>query len=430
MPSKEPSPLSAPGPSLALGPQPRRRGFPWRWLVWPGLAVLLLLALLKWGLHRDDAAIQYKTDEAEQGDLTVTVSATGNLQPTNQVDVSSEVSGTIATVAVDYNGVVKAGQVLARLDTTKLAAQANQSKAAVDEARASLLQVQATLEQAEREMNRLTGVKKLSGGKLPSAQELDSAEAALKKARADEAAGKAKIAEAEAKLQVDQTNLDKAVIVSPINGVVLTRSVQPGQTVAASLQAPVLFTLAEDLTKMELQVAVDEADVGQVRADQQATFTVDAYPDRSFPARITQVRYGSQSKEGVVTYLTVLNVDNSDLSLRPGMTATADIVVKKISNALLVPSATLRFTPEEKPTARSEGGSLLSKLFPRPAHPKKKKEIKAGGKKQQRVWTLKDNRPLEIPITTGATSGSMTEVVSGEVTAGMPLIVEAVSPGK
>ncbi|MFZ5799721.1 MAG: efflux RND transporter periplasmic adaptor subunit [Desulfobulbus sp.] len=418
--------------TLGLESPPGKRRRPWRWLAWGGLLLLLALALVKWGLNRDTAEVRYQTVEVRRGDLTVTVSATGNLQPTDQVDVGSEVSGTIATVEVDYNDIVRAGQVLARLDTTKLAAQADQSRAALESARASLLQIQAGLEQSRLELERLARVRQLSGGKVPSGREMDAAEAALKRARADEAAGKAKIAEAEARLQVDQTNLDKAVIVSPINGVVLARSVEPGQTVAASLQAPILFTLAEDLAKMELHVAVDEADVGQVRDGQQATFTVDAYPERTYPARIAQVRYGSQSVEGVVTYLTVLEVDNSDLSLRPGMTATADIVVQEIKDALLVPNAALRFAPprEEKEVESNAGGSLLSKLFPRPSRTRPEKAMSDGPKKQQTVWTLRGNQPVAVPITTGATSGTMTEVISGELTAGMPLIVEAVSKAR
>lgn len=413
-------------------PEPGRRRRRWRWLLWSLLLLLPVLALLKWGLSRESSTTEYKTAMAERGDLTVTVSATGNLQPTDQVDVGSEVSGTIATVEVDYNDAVKAGQVLARLDTTKLAALASQSRAALESTKAVLLQAEASRREAESERDRLARVRQLSGGKVPAVHELDAAEAAFLRAQADEAASRAKIAEAEAKLKVDQTNLDKAVIVSPINGVVLVRSVEPGQTVAASLQAPVLFTLAEDLARMELHVAVDEADVGQVREEQQATFTVDAYPDRTFPARITQVRYGSQTKEGVVTYLTVLNVDNSDLSLRPGMTATADIVVREIKDALLVPNSTLRFAPEEKgPKAQSaSGGSLLSKLFPRRPPEKQRRAGNAKEKKQQKVWTLEGKEPVPVPITTGATNGTMTEVLAGEVTAGMPLIVEAVSKGK
>ena len=416
---------------LTPKPSPRRRRHLLRWLAWGALALLIGLAIFTWGLNRDPSIVKYETTEAQQGDLTVTVSATGNLQPTDQVDVGSEVSGTIATVEVDYNDVVKAGQVLARLDTTKLAAQANQSRAAVESARASLLQVQASLQVARSEWERFTQVRQLSGGRVPSAQEMDTAEATLKRAQAEEAVGQAKIAEAEAKLRVDQTNLDKAVIVSPINGVVLARSVEPGQTVAASLQSPVLFTLAEDLAKMELHVAVDEADVGQVRDGQQATFTVDAYPDRIFPARITQVRYGSQAVEGVITYLTVLNVDNSDLTLRPGMTATADIIVAEIKNALLVPNAALRFAPaqQEKKAETSSGGSLLNKLFPRRPETRTQRGENNKDKKQQKVWTLRGNQPVAVPITTGATSGTMTEVVSGEVSPGMQLIVEEVSKG-
>ncbi|MBI5557625.1 MAG: efflux RND transporter periplasmic adaptor subunit [Deltaproteobacteria bacterium] len=414
-----------------LKPSSGRRRYG-KWLV-PVVLLVLILALGRWFLlTSNNTKIQYRTAEAQRGDLTVTVTATGNLEPTNQVEVGSEVSGTIATVPVDYNDFVKAGQVLARLDTTKLEAQARQSQAAVESAQANLLQAQASVLEAGNEMERLVRVRQLSNGKVPAAQELDAAEATLKRAKADEAMGRAQIAEAEAKLRVDQTNLEKATIVSPINGVVLKRSVEPGQTVAASLQAPVLFTLAEDLAKMELQVDVDEADVGQVREGQQASFTVDAYPDRIFPARITQVRYGAQTAAGVVTYLTVLNVDNSDLSLRPGMTATADIVVKQMQNVLLAPSAALRFAPpqQEAKAAGTEGGSLLGKLFPRPSHTKPKKGEESGDRKKQRVWTLRAGQPEAVFVTIGATSGIMTEVVSGEVSPGMPLIIEAVSKEK
>jgi HlyD family secretion protein len=417
--------------SPRLSPSPGRRRF-WKWLVLAGLLTVLLFAGARWFFQaRNGAEFQYRTDEARRGDLTVIVTATGNLEPTNQVEVGSEVSGTIATVSVDYNDFVKAGQELARLDTTKLEAQVRQSQAAVESARASLLQAQASVLEARSEMARLDHVRELSNGRLPSRLDLDTAEATLKRAEADVAMTTAKIAEAEAKLRVDQTNLEKAVIISPINGVVLKRSVEPGQTVAASLQAPILFTLAEDLAKMELHVDVDEADVGQVKEGQQATFTVDAYPDRVFPAHITQVRYGSEAVEGVVTYLTELNVDNSDLSLRPGMTATADIVVKELRDVLLVPNAALRYNPpqQEEEKVGTEGGSLLGKLFPRPSQTRPRKGEEGGDKKKQRIWTLREGRPVAVPVTTGATSGMMTEVAGGEVSPGMPVIVESSSKG-
>lgn len=418
--------------TLALEPPPGKSRYLKHLLIWGVLLLVLFLIVFKWVAGKTSSEIEYKTMAAQRGDFTVIVTATGNLEPTNQVEVGTEVSGTIESVAVDYNDFVKAGEVLTRLDTTKLEAQANQSLAAVESARANLLQTQATLLEADNELQRLVHVRQLSGGKLPSEQDFQAAEAAFKRGQANVAMSQANIAEAEAKLRVDQTNLEKAIIVSPINGVVLERSVEPGQTVAASLQAPVLFTLAEDLTKMELHVDVDEADVGQVKEGQQATFTVDAYPDRTFPAHITQVRYGSQSSEGVVTYLTVLNVDNSDLSLRPGMTATADIVVKQVNDALLVPNAALRYAPpqREEKNASSSGGSLLSKLFPRPSHPRPKKNDESGDRNKQRVYVLRDNQSVAIPVTTGATSGIMTEIVSGEVTAGMELIIESISKGK
>jgi len=418
--------------TLALDPPPGKRRYLKYMLAWGVLALVLIFVIFKWGMGQNGAAIEYKTVEAQRGDLIVTVTATGNLEPTNQVDVGTEISGTVDSVAVDYNDFVKAGQVLARLDTTMLEAQMNQSRSAAESSRANLLLAQASLLEAESNMERLVNVRQLSGGKIPSKQDFDSADAALKRAQATEVMIKANIAQAEAKLRIDETNLEKAIILSPINGVVITRSVEPGQTVAASLQAPVLFTLAEDLAKMELHVNVDEADVGQVKEGQQATFTVDAYPDRTFSAHITQVRFGAQSSEGVVTYLTVLNVDNSDLSLRPGMTATADIVVTQVNNALLVPNGALRYAPpqQEAKSTGTAGGSLISKLFPRPSRTRPKKSEASSDRKKQRVWTLRSNQPVAVPVTTGVTSGVMTQIISGDVTPGMELIIESASKGQ
>jgi HlyD family secretion protein len=241
------------------------------------------------------------------------------------------------------------------------------------------------------------------------------------------------VTEAEATLEVSETDLNKAAIRSPINGVVLARSVEPGQTVAASLQAPVLFTLAEDLTKMELHVGVDEADVGEIKEGQEATFTVDAYPDRRFPARVTQVRYGSQTSGGVVTYKAVLVLENAELLLRPGMTATADIIVKKISSALLVPNAALRFSPpnnEREKNNEKTDGSMISKLFPRPPRGAQKSKQDKANPREQTVWVLKDRKPVPVKVTTGATDGSMTEIVRGDIAPGTALVVDALSMEK
>jgi len=382
---------------------------------------------------KNDVSLQYKTAQVQQGKLIVTVTATGELEPVNQVEVGTEVSGIIEIVAVNYNDRVKTGQVLAELDMDTLQAQVLQSQATLESARANLLDAQAGIVEAGNELKRLRHVQELSGGKVPSRHDLDAAEAAFKRAQAKEASARAQIALAKATLRVDETNLAKAVIRSPIDGIVLERKVEPGQTVAASLQTPVLFTLAEDLRKMELHVDVDEADVGQVKEGQDATFTVDAYPDRIFPARIVEVRYAPQTTEGVVTYETLLSADNSDLWLRPGMTATADIIVKKVENAILVPNAALRFTPPEQEQQGSKTGrGLVGTLLPRPpirSSSKKQQDMSTHGSKKH-VWMLRDGVPVAIPVTVGTTDGSMTEVVAGEINPGMSLVVDMVRSGK
>jgi len=402
-----------------------------QYLVIALVAILAVAAVIIWKTAGKTNVPQYKTEQVRRGDLTVIVTATGTLQPTNTVSVGSELSGIIKSVEVNYNDRVKIGQVLARLDTLKLEAQLTQSKAALESAKAKVLQTQATVAETRAKLSQLQKVKELSNGKVPSQSEMDAAEAAFERAKADAASATAVVSQSQATLQANETDLSKSVIRSPINGIVLTRSIDPGQTVAASFQAPVLFTLAEDLTQMELHVDVDEADVGQVKEGQEATFTVDAYSDRIFPARITQVRYGSGTVAGVVTYETVLKVDNSDLSLRPGLTATADITVKKVENVILVPNAALRFTPtvQEEETA-SSGGSLISKLMPRPPGDSKVREEASDNKKQQQVWVLRNGQSVAIPVNTGSTDGIMTEITSSDVEPGMELIVNTVSAGR
>ncbi len=375
-------------------------------------------------------ATQFETQEAQKGNLVVLVTATGTLQPTNEVEVGSEISGIIKSVVADYNDKVKVGQVLARIDTSKLEAQETQLKAALESVKAKVLQAGATLSETTSKLAQLQRVKELSNGKVPSQSEFDAAQAAFARAQADEASAAAAVAQAQAALEATRTDIAKAVIRSPIDGVVLTRSVEPGQTVAAAFQAPVLFTLAEDLTQMELHVDVDEADIGQVKEGQEATFDVDAYPDRAFKATITQARYGSKTVEGVVTYETVLKVDNSDMSLRPGMTATADITVNRVEGAVLLPSAALRFTPPVQ-EAEAPSRGLLGALLPRPPmRASRPRENGTGNGKQQKVWILKDGQPVAVPVTVGATDGVMTEVVSGNITPGTALVVDVATTKK
>jgi HlyD family secretion protein len=383
------------------------------------LAALALAAAAGYALLRSSneaSAPRYATEEVRRGDLTVTVSATGKLQPTNQVDIGSELSGTVQDVFVDDNSRVGKGQVLARLDVSKLQDQIEKSRAVLEAARAQLAQMQATEAEARAMLERLRQVAQLSGGKVPSKAEMETAEAVLARAVANVTNARASIAQASA-------TLTKASIRSPINGVVLARKVDPGQTVAASLQAPVLFTIAEDLSKMTLEVDVDEADVGRVREGQSASFTVDAYPDRRYPSSVTRVGFGSQVKENVVSYLTVLSVDNADLSLRPGMTGTAEIIATRRENVLLVPNAALRFTPPAQPAAQKSGGSFLNRMMPRP--PRQAPRAPVPGKGQaQRVWVLRDGAPAPLPVSVGPSDGRMTELTGGEVREGMQVITE------
>lgn len=405
----------------------RRFGRGSRWLA--AALVLAALAVAAYSLWRsggEPSAPRYATEEARRGNLVVTVSATGKLQPTNQVDVGSELSGTLQEVFVDDNDRVTKGQVLARLDVSRLQDQIEKSRAALTAAQAQLRQMQATEAEARANLGRLKQVAQLSGGKVPSKAEMETAEAAMARAVANVANARASIAQAAATLKSDETNLTKASIRSPINGVVLARKVDPGQTVAASLQAPVLFTIAEDLSKMTLEVDVDEADVGRVREGQSATFTVDAYPDRRYPSNVTRVGYGSQTKENVVSYLTVLSVDNADLSLRPGMTGTAEIVATRRDNVLLVPNAALRFSPAAQSTPQKSSGGFLSRMMPRPPRQTAQRPPPTRGE-SQRVWALREGEPVAVAVNVGPTDGRMTEVTGGEVREGMQVITEILS---
>jgi len=399
-----------------------------RWFFRIAIVLLLALAAFKWSMGSKNDAVQYKTLTVERGNIVVTVTATGTLEPTNQVDVGSELSGIVRTVDADYNDSVAVGQLLATLDSSKLEAEVMKSGAVLASARAKLLQAKATVREVQTELSRLRQLRKLSDNKVPSQTDMDAAEAKLERSSAEEAIAKAQITEAEATLNVNQTNLEKAMIRSPVNGMILARSVEVGQTVAASLQAPVLFTLAEDLARMELHVDVDEADVGVVQAGQEAAFTVDAYPNRTFPAQIKQVRYGAQTTDGVVTYKTVLKVDNTDLSLRPGMTATADITVKKIENAVLIPNAALRFVPPKTEKSK-ESQNLFTALFlRRPPQSESKKNGDTDTKhKTERVYTLRGSDLSPVSVKTGATDGTVSELAEGDVSLGMALVVDTVT---
>ncbi|MBZ8139067.1 efflux transporter periplasmic adaptor subunit [Rubrivivax gelatinosus] len=412
---------------------------PWwrRNTIWlAGVALVLVGAGLFVAQQRaaSQAAPRFVTTPVARGTLSITVTATGTLQPTRSVAVGSELSGTVARVFVDVNDRVKKGQVLVELDTAKLRDSVAGSRASLAAAVAQRHQAEATLAEARANLARYEEVARLSGGKVPSAAELDTARATALRAEADLAAAAASVTQVQTALSTNETNLAKASIRSPIDGTVLARTVEPGNAVAASLQAVTLLTLAEDLTKMKLSVDVDEADVGQVHNGQKARFTVAAQPGRYYPARITRVAFGSTKTDNVVTYTTDLEVDNGDLSLRPGMTATATIAATERENVLLVPNSALRFKPSASGAAAGGGsdGGIMSKLMPRPPGMSGYRRSLGGPGRsadsgQGTIWVLKGGEPIALEVKKGLSDGRQTEVSGPGLAEGLPVITDQLS---
>ncbi len=439
----EPTPVAAPDvtPDVTIAAQtdiaalldePTRRAWYRRRSLWAGVLLLLLAGAGFWWWQQRQAAgaaPAYSTQPVTRGDLTLTVTANGTIQPTRSINIGSELSGTVQKVYVDVNDRVKKGQVLAELDTAKLSDQILRSSAALAAAQALVTQTTATVAEARSSLARLEEVARISGGKVPSKAELDTAGAALARAMGAQASAHAGVNEAHAALSTDRTNLSKASIRAPADGLVLTRNVDPGNAVAASLQAVTLFTVAEDLARVRLWVYVDEADVGAVKLGQNATFTVSAYPARNFPARITRVGFGSTITDNVVTYLTYLDVDNTDFSLRPGMTATASIIAVHRKDVLLVPNTALRFTPGVAAAASGAGKGMLSSLTPRMpgSNTRRPAAVGASTALAKRVWILPADgkgAPQAVAVKPGISDGHMTEISEGDLQVGMRVITD------
>lgn len=386
-------------------------------------AILGGLAWWYWSPDQASARIAYDTTPAATTPLTVTVTATGTVQPTTQVDVSSEISGVVRTVYVDNNSLVQKGDVLAALDVKRLDAQLLRAKATLAASEAKLADAKATQEQRRLAHERQVALSKKG---FTATQALDDARAARDSAIAAVASAEADIEIAKADIALQQIDIGKSSIVSPVDGIVLKRAVQPGQTVASSLQAPILFTLAEDLKRMQVEANIDEADIGAVKAGQTAQFTVDAYPGKPFPAKIETLEFSPLTTDGVVTYKAILTVDNNELLLRPGMTATAQITVQQVDKALAVPNAALRFQP---PQARAERGFDLTRIFfPRPGGrgaPKRDQPANA-----RSVWILKDGQPQQVTVSTGATDGKLTQIVTGDLKEGDQVITASRAAGQ
>jgi HlyD family secretion protein len=404
---------------LGLTTRSRRGRHLGRWFMVLLAGVAILFGVMRLRASRPEPAAQYQMAAVERGTLTVSVTATGELKSLTQVNIGTEISGVVESVNVDFNSPVRVGEILAQVNTEKLGAQAAQARAGLASAEAKVLQAEATLNEAQAELAKLEHVRELSGGRVPSRQEIDSQQATVKRAEADQTSAAAQVTQSRASLAAIETDIRKAVIRSPINGIVLDRQIDPGQTVAASFQTPTLFTLAEDLTRMKLIIDVDEADIGNVRVGQHAIFRVDAYPDRTFESAVKEVRSTPKTSNGVVTYQTVLSVDNSDRLLQPGMTATAEITVTRVADAILVPNAALRFTPPAALHA-NEGGGF--RLLPRP--PGAPPRDRAAEKGPKRVWTLNGEQLTPIEVGLGASDGTVTELRSGDLTPGTQVIVD------
>lgn len=383
-----------------------------RWAI--GLLVVtgLIGAFVAWRSRDRGPAIAWESVAATRGDIAVSIDATGNVEPEQTVTIGAEVSGKIASVEVEEDEMVVEGQLLARFDLETFEGELREAEASLDSTKAELKRAKATLRDASQQLAR---TRKLIESGVASQEELDTRETSRALAEADYARTHAQQHLAQARIDQITIKLAKAEVHAPITGVVLTRTIEPGTTVAASFQAPELFTIAADLARMKLELAIDEADVGRVAVGQQASFRVDAWPDRSFPATLTKVHLAPRVSGNVVTYVAELAVDNREGLLRPGMTATASIAIGVERDVLRIPTAALRFTP---PASEAKG----FRFGPPPAE-----QRHASG---SAVWVLREDEegtptPVRVAINAGASDGEWIAVVGGELREGDEVLIGA-----
>ncbi len=368
------------------------------------LAIALVLAVAGiagyfWFGTRENEP-KFRTEKITRGDITSTVTASGTVNAVTTVLVGTQVSGSIKEIFVDYNTLVKKDQVIARIDPATFEAQVDQARAAVVSARANLDKSETALVDAQRTLNRS---KELFGKNLIARSDFDTAETNFLSATAQVGASNAQVSQAEASLRTAETNLRYTKIVSPVDGIVVSRNVDVGQTVAASFQTPTLFTIAQDLTKMQIDTNVDEADIGRIATGMDVEFTVDAYPETTFTGKVFQVRNAPITIQNVVTYDVVIKVDNPDLKLKPGMTTNVAIIISTKQGVVRIPKSALRFSP----------------------NPPERNRTTRQQQKGPAVWILENNAPKRIPVTVGISDGSNSELLSGEIREGQEVIVES-----
>lgn len=381
---------------------------------------LLIVGIAIWLFARRTPEVTYKTAKLEKGTVIAAISATGTVNAVTTVKVGSQVSGTIQKLAVDFNTRVKKGQVIAEIDPSLFLAQVEQARGNFMNAQANLLKAKVTLADAKRTLERN---RPLVGQGIIAQSDFDASQTAYDAALAGVKIAEAGITQTRGALQQAETNLKNSVIRSPVDGVVISRDVDVGQTVAASFQTPTLFTIAQDLTKMQIETSVDEADISKARLEQTAAFTVDAYADRRFTGTVSQIRNAPITVQNVVTYIVVITVDNRDLLLKPGMTANVSIETGRSKEALRVPSAALRFKPRSDKEAK-KGGDKPSE--------KGKDTAKKGGAapSKQQVYVLKNGKPHPVQVKTGLSDARFVEITEGELKEGDEVIVEQIDTGK
>jgi HlyD family secretion protein len=385
-----------PPPAVPAGPRFRKS-----WLIGGLLSLAMLGAVaVAWWLATAEATVHYTTAPVTRGAVTRTVTATGTVNPVLTIIVGTYVSGVIKDLYCDYNTQVTRGQICAKIDPRPYQTVVDQNRANLAEAKAQLEKDKATLAYAQLNYDRNA---RLAQTSAVSKDALDNAKSALDQAIAQIGVDQATIEQREAQLATAQVNLDYTNIVSPVDGTVVSRNVTVGQTVAASFQTPTLFLIATDLTKMQVDTNVSESDIGGIKNGDRALFTVDAFPKRTFEGTVTQVRQSPQTVQNVVTYDVVVSIDNSDLALKPGMTAANRIITDQRSDVLRVPSQALRYVP---------AGAAGQRIGRRPP---------TGD--QGRVWVLRDGQPAEVPVTAGLDDDTFTEIVKGDLKPGDQVIV-------
>ena len=362
-----------------------------------------VLGIAAWMLFKNESdEPKFKTEKIMRGHIIETVTASGTVNPVTTVLVGTQVSGTVKNIYADFNSPVKKGQLIAQIDPAAFEAQEEQARANLLSARANLEKSEAMILDAKRIMERN---RKLFAENFISKNDLDTSETNYETAKAQVSASKAQVAQAEATLKIAETNLRYTRILSPVEGIVVSRNVDVGQTVAASFQTPTLFTIAQDLTKMQIDTNVDEADIGKVSAGQDVEFNVDAYPDITFKGKVSQVRNAPITIQNVVTYDVVIKVDNPELQLKPGMTANVSIVLSIKKDILKISNAALRFSPDVKDKSRTQ-------------------------QKGRGVWIIENKTPKRIPVAVGISDGNYSELLSGEIREGQEIIAESLTKPK